>query len=72
MTDKEIIQGRIDELENNIRKGRSTGKTYRAINAVIEELFNKPIGSQIHLIDDEYTIGFNAFQSTVGSFEVYC
>ena len=30
MTDKEIIQGRIDELENNIRKGRSTGKTYRA------------------------------------------
>ena len=56
MTDKEIIQGRIDELENNIRKGRSTGKTYRAINAAIEELFNKPIGSQIHLIDDEYTM----------------
>ena len=55
MTDKEMIQSRIDELEDNIKKGRKTGKTYRAINAAIEELFTKPIGSQIHLIDDEYT-----------------
>ena len=55
MTDKEMIQSRINELEDNILKGRSTGKTYRAINTAIEELFNKPIGSQIHLIDDEYT-----------------
>ena len=55
MNDKEIIQSRIDELEDNIKKGRATGKTYKAINAAIDELFNKPIGSQIHLVDDEYT-----------------
>jgi len=50
-TDKELVQERIKELEEAIAGGRSTGKTYRAINAAIEELFNKPIGSQIALVD---------------------
>lgn len=50
-TDKELVQERINELEHNIACGRQTGKTYRAINAAIEELFSKPIGSQIVLVD---------------------
>ena len=52
MTDKELIQSRIDELNANIQSAKSTGKTYRAINKCIEELFTQPIGSQIHLIDN--------------------
>lgn len=52
MTDKELVQQRIDELTEHISEGRSTGKTYRAINKCIEDFFNKPIGSQIHLIDN--------------------
>jgi hypothetical protein len=52
-TDKELIQERIKELETAIAGGRQTGKTYRAINTAIEELFNKPIGSQIALVDTD-------------------
>ena len=52
MTDQELIQQRIDEIQGHLNEGRQTGKTYRAINNCIEELFNKPIGSQIHLIDN--------------------
>lgn len=52
-TDKELIQERIKELEKVIAGGRQTGKTYRAINTAIEELFNKPIGSQIALVDTD-------------------
>jgi hypothetical protein len=52
MTDKELVQQRIDELKEHIASGRQTGKTYRAINNIIEELFSKPVGSKIHLIDN--------------------
>ena len=53
MTDKELVQQRIDELEQNIRENRKSGRTYRAVNKCIDELFNKPKGSMIHLIDDD-------------------
>lgn len=50
MTDKELIQQRIDELQEKINSAHQTGKTYRAINNIIDELFN-PIGTQVRLID---------------------
>ena len=50
-TEKELIQDRINELEYNIHIGRRSGKTYRAINRIIDELFNKPIGTKIALVD---------------------
>ena len=50
MTDKELIQQRIDELQEKINSAHQTGKTYRAINDIIDELFN-PIGTQVRLTD---------------------
>ena len=52
MTNKELIQQQIDELNRNLMIGRATGKTYRAINRCIEEFFNNPIGTKICLVDD--------------------
>ena len=52
MSDKDLVQARIDELNENIKRGKETGKTYRRINSIIEDLFTQPLGSQIHLIDD--------------------
>ena len=51
MTDKELIQQRIDELQEKINSAHQTGKTYRAINNIIDELFNNPIGTQVRLTD---------------------
>jgi len=51
MTDKELIQQRIDELQEKINSAHQTGKTYRAINKIIDELFNNPIGTQVRLTD---------------------
>ena len=52
MTDKELIQERIQELENNIKTRKQSGKTYRSINRCIDELFNKPIGDKTTLRDE--------------------
>lgn len=49
---KQLIQDRINELEINIAGGKQTGKTYKAINNIIDELFTKPLGSQIYLVDN--------------------
>jgi hypothetical protein len=53
MSDKELIQQRIDELEENIKNGHQTGKTYRVINKIIDDLFNMPIGTQIDVNDEK-------------------
>lgn len=53
MSDKELIQQRIDELETNIASGKSSGKTYRLVNQIIDNLFSFPIGSQIALVDHD-------------------
>ena len=55
MTDKELIQQRIDELQEKINSAHQTGKTYRAINNIIDELFNNPIGTQVRLTDIDGT-----------------
>lgn len=54
-TDKELVQERIAELEANIKAGRNTGKTYRVINKIIDDFFNKPIGTKIALVDGKPT-----------------
>ena len=53
MSDKELVQQRIDELEAAISAGRSSGRTYRLVSKIIDELFTLPMGSQIQLIDHE-------------------
>jgi len=65
MNDKELIQQRIDELENSIRSSRQTGKTYRAINKVIDDLFNNPAGTQIDLIDTNTESDTNALKEFI-------
>lgn len=68
MTDKELVQQRIDELQTHIMEGRQTGKTYRAINNCIEELFSKPIGSKIYLIDNPESTNNDELKSFVNQF----
>ena len=67
-TDKELVQERINELEQHIAEGRTTGKTYRAINKAIEELLSSPIGSQIHLVDTNTDTDMNALRTFANQF----
>ena len=67
-TDKELVQERIKELETAIVGGRQTGKTYRAVNNAIEELFNRPKGSQIALVDTNTDKDNNALHDFVDLF----
>lgn len=53
MTDKELVQQRIDELTKAISEGKQSGRTYRIVSDIIEKLFTFPIGSQIQLVDHE-------------------
>ena len=68
MTDKELVQQRIDELTTAISEGRHTGRTYRAINQCIQELFEKPIGSQIALVDNPKSEDNTALKKFVDMF----
>ena len=68
MSDKELIQERISELEHNIEIGKQSGKTYKAINRIIEELFTQPIGSQIALVDNPKSENNDALKSFVSIF----
>jgi len=51
-TDAELIQERIDSLRESISSNRQTGKTYRAINNIIDSFFNYPIGTNINLVEE--------------------
>ena len=67
-SDKELIQERINDLKEGISSQRSTGKTYRKINSIIEDLFNNPIGHKIILSDTSPANDFNDLKKFIDKF----
>lgn len=51
MTDKELIQNKINELNHYIEIGYHTGRTYKLASKYIADLFSIPVNTYIELID---------------------
>lgn len=54
---KEDLEYRLHELENELSYHRATGRTKRIVNNTIEKFFQEPMGTPIEIYD-HYT-GFN-------------
>lgn len=48
---KEDLNYRLHELENELSFNRATGRTKRIVNNTIEEFFQKPMGTPIEIYD---------------------
>lgn len=68
--DKEDLEYRLQELENELSFNRATGRTQRLVNETIEKFFQEPMGTPIR-IEDHY-MGFNIgydYESKRGLFD---
>lgn len=53
MTDRELIQERINEIESNLAAHKHSGRSTRIVSEAIDLMMSKPIGTQIPLEDHE-------------------
>lgn len=53
MTDRELIEERIKEIETNIAEHKHSGRSTRIVSEAIELMMSKPLGIQIPLKDHD-------------------
>jgi len=53
MTDRELIEERIKEIETNLAAHRHSGRSTRIVSEAIDLMMSKPVGTQIPLKDHE-------------------